>query len=124
MLTGPNMRDVGTTISALANPWRRAMMEIAAAAPGNAASLGMYLPVKQPTASYHLGVLRQAKLLRCQWCPDGDHFYEPNSARLEYLRIYIDECLLPASYRERRYPPILRDDSEAVLTRLLAGAMD
>lgn len=98
------------------------MMELAADNPKNAAALGMYLPVKQPTASYHLGVLLNAGLMRCQWGPSGSLLYEPNRARLEQLCIYVDECLLPSAHREARYPPIYRDDSEAVLTRLVASA--
>jgi len=100
------------------------MMEIAAVGPCNATSLGMYLPVKQPTASYHLDVLLKARLLRCQWGPGSSMVYEPNCARLEHVRIYIDECLLPSSSRVLRYPPLLGDDSEAVLTRLLASSTD
>ena len=127
MLTGPDMVGVGRTLRALSNPWRRAMLEIAAVNPSNAATLGQYLPVRQPTAAYHLEVLQDAKLLRLEWEYGSQLAYTPNTARLEQLKRYIDECLMPSSYREQLLRPPINfahdEESEAGLTRRIASLM-
>jgi len=103
------------------------MLEIAAANPSNAATLGQYLPVRQPTAAYHLGVLRDARLLRLDWECGAQTVYSPNTARLEQLKRYINECLLPSSYKEQLLRPLIdfaaADESEAGLTRRIATPM-
>jgi DNA-binding transcriptional ArsR family regulator len=58
------MTDVGPTLSALADPTRRAIVQRLALGPATATQLAELAPMSRPAVSQHLRVLREAELIR------------------------------------------------------------
>ncbi|PKQ10119.1 MAG: hypothetical protein CVT69_01410, partial [Actinobacteria bacterium HGW-Actinobacteria-9] len=93
---GPDYSSIRSTFKALAHPYRRSMLEIAAIRPASLAEMCECLPVKSPTVSYHLNVMLESGVLICPLKWGSTRLtYEPNGARLEQLHSYIDACLMP-----------------------------
>jgi DNA-binding transcriptional ArsR family regulator len=58
------MSDPGPTLSALADPTRRAIVQRLALGPATATQLAGLAPMSRPAVSQHLRVLREAALIR------------------------------------------------------------
>jgi DNA-binding transcriptional ArsR family regulator len=58
--------DLNLTFHALADPWRRAMVERLSRGPAPVSELARPLPMSLPAAMQHLGVLEAAGLVRSQ----------------------------------------------------------
>jgi DNA-binding transcriptional ArsR family regulator len=58
------MSDPGPTLSALADPTRRAIVQRLALGPATATQLAELAPMSRPAVSQHLRVLREAALIR------------------------------------------------------------
>ena len=79
----------GVTISALADPTRRAVFEGLRHGPRAVGELANDLPVSRPAVSQHLRVLREARLVRER--RDGARrLYSVDRAGLEELRTYLE----------------------------------
>jgi len=77
------------TISALADPTRRQVLELLGAGPQNVAQLARQLPVSRPAVSQHLKVLRDAGLLAVT--PQGtSRIYRLVPEGANDLREYLD----------------------------------
>lgn len=100
---GPDFSPIRSTFKALAHPYRRSMLEIAAIQPASLMQMCEYLPVKSPTVSYHLNILLESGVLICpmKW-GSMQLAYEPSGARFEQLHRYIDSCLMPQWKLEQR----------------------
>jgi DNA-binding transcriptional ArsR family regulator len=84
---------VGDTLVALADPTRRAMVELLAERPRRVGELVAAFPVSQPAISRHLRVLRQHGLIEEQR-PDGDRrgrVYRLRPESLDPLAGWLDE---------------------------------
>jgi len=81
--------DVGTQLTALADPTRRAIFELLRAQPRAVGELSSKVPVSQPAVSQHLKVLREAALVRSH--PVGaSRVYEVDGDGLLVLRDWLD----------------------------------
>jgi DNA-binding transcriptional ArsR family regulator len=84
-----NQLDPGDSVSALADPTRRAIFERVASRPSAVGELAKDLPVSRPAVSQHLKVLKQAGLVID--APDGTRrVYQLNPDGLEAVRAYFD----------------------------------
>ena len=84
---------VGGALAALADPTRRAMVELLAERPRRVGELVAAFPVSQPAISRHLRVLRQHGLIEEQR-PDGDRrgrVYRLRPGALDPLAGWLDE---------------------------------
>ena len=84
---------VGGALAALADPTRRAMVELLAERPRRVGELVAAFPVSQPAVSRHLRVLRQHGLIEEQR-PDDDHrgrVYRLRPGSLDPLAGWLDE---------------------------------
>lgn len=78
------------TLSALADPTRRAIFEALRAAPRSVGELAAEQPVSRPAVSQHLKVLEEAKLVRAD--PRGTRrVYSVRREGLDELRRYLDD---------------------------------
>jgi len=78
-----------TTIAALADPTRRAILERLRASPCNVAGWAGALPVSRPAVSQHLKVLSNAGLLTCKQ-HGTRRVYRLAPEGAEDLRTYLD----------------------------------
>lgn len=76
-------------IVTLADPTRRRVFELVVEAPRSVASLARVLPVSQPAISYHLKILREARLVRAT--PQGaSNIYYLDRHGLGEMRAWLD----------------------------------
>ncbi len=93
------------TLSALADPTRRAILARLRRRPHGVGELARAVDVTQPAASQHLAVLRRARLVRSR--REGTrHIYRVDLGGLEPLRAYLesfwDEVLTAYAGGKRR----------------------
>ncbi len=80
---------LATTLDALGDGTRRAIVELLAERPHAVGELAARLPVTRPAVSLHLKVLKEARLVRDE--PDGTRrIYRLDPGGLEILRTYLD----------------------------------
>lgn len=78
------------TMRALADPTRRAILNLLKKGPLAAGEIGAHFPVSAPAISKHLTVLRTAGLIRDR--RDGTYiFYELNASVLEEVLLWIND---------------------------------
>ena len=83
------MATAGTTLTALADPTRRAVFELVASGPCAVGDLARQLPVSRPAVSQHLKVLKEAQLVTDR--PEGTRrLYELDPRGVRALRDYLD----------------------------------
>jgi DNA-binding transcriptional ArsR family regulator len=81
--------DVGSQLTALADPTRRSIYELIRAAPSSVRELTDHLPISQPAVSQHLKVLSAAGLVTA--VPDGARrIYRLDPEGIAQLRAWID----------------------------------
>ncbi len=83
------MNAYENTLQALADPTRRRIFELVRSRPRSVAELAAELPVSRPAVSQHLGVLRNARLVRHRK-RGTRHVYHPDPAGLAPLRAYVE----------------------------------
>ena len=78
-----------SALVALADPTRRAIFEAVSRQPSTVGELAKRMRIRQPTASQHLRVLRDAALVRDR--REGTRrFYQATPEGLEALRTYLE----------------------------------
>jgi DNA-binding transcriptional ArsR family regulator len=83
------MTNAATTLDALGDPTRRAVLELLRDGPSPVGELARELPVSRPAVSQHLRVLKEAGLV--QDTPDGTRrVYRIDPRGLEALRTYLE----------------------------------
>lgn len=76
-------------LGALADPTRRAILELLREGPLSVSALAAEMPVSRPAVSQHLGVLKAANLVREE--KDGTRrIYEASPEGLDELRSYLE----------------------------------
>jgi len=81
--------DVGTQLTALADPTRRSIFDLVRARPSSVRELTDELPISQPAVSQHLRVLVDARLVDAT--PDGARrIYAASPEGVALLRNWID----------------------------------
>lgn len=81
--------DVGTQLTALADPTRRAIFDLVRARPSSVRELTDELPISQPAVSQHLRVLVDARLVDAT--PDGARrIYSASREGVARLRSWVD----------------------------------
>lgn len=81
--------DVGSVLSALADPTRRAILESVRGGPRSVSDIAADFAVSRPAVSQHLRVLEDAALLRSH--RSGRHnFYSLDLRGLTQLRSYVE----------------------------------
>lgn len=83
------MQGYADTITALADPTRRAIFERLAQRPCAVGELAAELPVSRPAVSQHLGVLREAGLV-VDTAVGTRRIYRADPDGLRALRAYLD----------------------------------
>lgn len=83
------MTTYGAALAALADPTRRAVLELVAVRPRAVGELAGELPVSRPAVSQHLRVLKGAGLVR-EHAAGTRRIYELDPAGLEAVRAYFD----------------------------------
>ena len=78
------------TLAALADPTRRAVLELLREGPRSVGELAAELPVSRPAVSQHLAVLHQARLVSEQR-QGTRHVYRADPEGLVALRRYLEE---------------------------------
>jgi DNA-binding transcriptional ArsR family regulator len=83
------MTNGTTTLDALGDPTRRAVLELLREGPSPVGELARHLPVSRPAVSQHLRVLKEAGLV--QDTPEGTRrVYRIDPRGLEALRTYLE----------------------------------
>jgi len=83
------MTNGNVQLAVLADPTRRAVLELVAERPRSVAEITRALPVTQSAVSQHLKVLREAQLVRAK--PKGaSNIYHIDPAGLAALRAELD----------------------------------
>jgi DNA-binding transcriptional ArsR family regulator len=85
--------EVDQTLAALADPARRAIVELVRQRPQRPSEVAAALGVTRPALSRHLGVLRRAGLISERIADDDAraHILELRPERLAGLRTWLDE---------------------------------
>jgi DNA-binding transcriptional ArsR family regulator len=78
------------TLTALADPTRRAVFERVIRSPRPVGEIARGLPISRPAVSQHLKVLREAGLVREQR-QGTQRIYSADAAALGELRAYVDQ---------------------------------
>lgn len=87
------MTDLDTTLAALAEPHRRAVVGLLKEGPQRSSDLAASLSLSRPAMSRHLKVLRQAGLVT-ETSPDDDarvRLYELSAEPFSQLRSWVEE---------------------------------
>lgn len=82
--------NASTVFEALADPTRRAILELLRGGPLPVKDIASGLPVTRPAVSQHLGVLRQAGLVSAQQ-RGTSRLYRLEPEGLAALRSYLDD---------------------------------
>lgn len=99
------MEDVATTLTALADPSRRAVLQRLAHGPATSGQLADLLPaMSRPAASQHLRVLAAAGLLRTT-IRGRQHWHELATSPLTGLGQWITTLVATASAAPGLHPP-------------------
>ena len=78
------------TLAALADPTRRAILELLRDGPRSVGELAEAMPVSRPAVSQHLAVLRQARLVSEE--REGTrHMFRADAEGLAALRSYLED---------------------------------
>jgi len=77
-------------LTALADPTRRALLELIASNPNNVASLAKHFPVSRPAISQHLKVLQDARLVKAE-VAGTKRIYQIDQSGLAAVRGYLDQ---------------------------------
>lgn len=107
-----------TTLTALADPTRRALYERVRRRPQAVGELARALDVSQPAVSQHLKMLRSARLVRVR--QEGTRrIYSADAEGLAELRRYVDQMWddVLAAYAATAEPPPARVRGRARLPR-------
>ena len=99
-MAGPDFAHIPRTIALLDNHTRRIIIETLAMQPLSPGTLLEYVPVKQPTLSYHLDLLQRARLIRRVLEEPGLHVC---TKEIHLLARYAEEVLIPPGERIRRF---------------------
>ncbi|HEV7238539.1 MAG TPA: metalloregulator ArsR/SmtB family transcription factor [Thermoanaerobaculia bacterium] len=78
------------TLAALADPTRRAILELLRDGPLTVGELADEMPVSRPAVSQHLAVLRNAQLVSEERAGTR-HLYSANAEGLAALRAYLED---------------------------------
>ena len=103
------MATYGSTIEALADPTRRAVLEHLRRGPQAVGELAAHLPVSRPAVSQHLKVLKGAGLVTDR--ADGTRrLYAVRPEGLEALRSWLEDFWTAAlrAYQQAAKPPTPR----------------
>ena len=83
------MNTYESSLEALADSTRRAIVDLLRERPRSVTELAMQLPVSRPAVSQHLAVLARARLVRHR--KEGTrHVYRPDPEGLAPLRAYVE----------------------------------
>jgi len=99
-MAGPDFARIPRTIALLDNHTRRIIMETLAMQPLSPGALLEFVPVRQPTLSYHLDLLQRAHLIRRVLEEPGLHVC---AKEIHVLARYAEEVLTPPSERIQRF---------------------
>lgn len=84
------MNTYDQTLIALADPTRRAILELLREGPRSVGELADEMPVSRPAVSQHLAVLRQAKLV--SEAREGTrHIFRAEAEGLAALKTYLED---------------------------------
>lgn len=97
-MAGPDFAQIPRTIALLDNHSRRVILETLAMQPLTPGQLLRYVSVKQPTLTYHLQLLHEARLIVQDWEEPGLHV---NADQVMLLARYAEQVLTPAGARFR-----------------------
>jgi DNA-binding transcriptional ArsR family regulator len=78
------------SLTALADPTRRAILEMLREGPMSVGELAESMPVSRPAVSQHLAVLREAKLVS-EERQGTRHIYRADPEGLAALKAYLDD---------------------------------
>lgn len=84
------MTTYEVTLAALADPTRRAILELLRDGPRSVGEIAEAMPVSRPAVSQHLGVLRQARLVT-EERQGTRHLYQADAAGLAALKRYLED---------------------------------
>ena len=84
------MNTYEQTLAALADPTRRAILELLRDGPLTVGELAEEMPVSRPAVSQHLAVLRNAQLVSEERAGTR-RLYSANAAGLAALRAYLED---------------------------------
>ena len=84
------MNAYGDTLAALADPTRRAILELLRDGPLTVGELADEMPVSRPAVSQHLAVLRNAQLVSEERMGTR-RLYSANAEGLAALRTYLED---------------------------------
>jgi DNA-binding transcriptional ArsR family regulator len=80
---------VSEKLAVLADPTRRALLEMLREKPQRVGDLAARLPVSGPAVSQHLKVLQKAQVVRDEW-RGTSHFFSLDPQGFEAIRRYVD----------------------------------
>ena len=99
-----------SALSALADPTRRAILELLREGPRSVGELAEAVPVTRPAVSQHLAVLRHARLVT-EERQGTRHIYRAQAEGLQALRAYLEDYwgevlsqFVAEAKRERKTP--------------------
>lgn len=78
------------TLAALADPTRRAILELLRDGPRSVGDLAEQMPVSRPAVSQHLGVLQRASLVSAER-QGTRHVFRAEAGGLAALKAYLEE---------------------------------
>ena len=104
------MNTYDQTLTALADPTRRAILELLRHGPLSVGELAEGMPVSRPAVSQHLAVLREANLVREERVGTR-HIYRAEAEGLAALKRYLEDVwgdvlgqFADAARKERKRP--------------------
>jgi DNA-binding transcriptional ArsR family regulator len=80
---------VSEKLAVLADPTRRALLEMLRERPQRVGDLAARLPVSGPAVSQHLKVLQKAQVVRDEW-RGTSHYFSLDPQGFEAIRRYVD----------------------------------
>jgi DNA-binding transcriptional ArsR family regulator len=86
MSPGPTVAD---NLAVLADPTRRALLELLREKPQRVGDLAARLPVSGPAVSQHLKALQKARVVRDEW-RGTSHYFSLDPEGFEAIRRYLD----------------------------------
>ncbi|MDO8950469.1 MAG: hypothetical protein Q7V61_08155 [Actinomycetota bacterium] len=93
---GTDFASIPETIAMLNSYSRRTIIETLAEQRMTTGQLQRFVPVKQPTLTYHVHLLQKAHLIGADWEEPGFHV---NTSQIRLLSSYVDRYLMPRESR-------------------------